>query len=121
MIDGLANTVIALSLLAAGWCAVAVFRDRPLGVSHLVGAAILEVALLVQLGVAIAELAGGDRPSEVGTFIGYQIGSVVAPPIGVVLGLAERTRWGSAVLCVVFLVIPVLVVRLQQIWDGTSV
>lgn len=121
MIDGLVNAVIAISLVLAGWCAVTVFRDRPIGMSHLAGAAVLELALLVQAVVAFVELVGGERPGQLGTFIGYLVGSVVAPPIGAFLGLAERTRWGSGVLGVIFLVIPVLVVRLQQIWDGTVV
>jgi hypothetical protein len=120
--DGAANVVIALSLILAGWCAITVARDRLIGASHLVGASVLEVAVLVLAGVTIATLIGGERPGgDLGPFIGYLVSSVIAAPVGAGLGLAERSRWGPAVLCVVCLVLPVLIVRLQQIWDGTGV
>jgi O-antigen ligase len=122
MNDGMATAVIAASLILAGWCAVTVFRDRLMGVSHLAGAAILEVAVLVLAVIVVVELVGGERPSgELGTFVGYLVGCAIAPPVGVVLGLAERSRYGSAVLGVICLVLPVLIVRLQQIWEGTGV
>ena len=35
-------------------------------------------------------------------------------------GAAEPGRWGTGVVCVACLVIPVLVVRLQQVWDGAG-
>jgi hypothetical protein len=122
MNDAAANAVIAMSLILAGWCAIAVFRDRVVGAGHLIGAAVLEAAVLVHAVIVIVNLTGGARPAGgLGTFVGYLAGTVLAPPIGVGLGLAERTRWGSAVLCTVCLVLPVLVVRLGQIWDGTVV
>jgi hypothetical protein len=122
MNDVAANVVIALSLIMAGWCAVTVARNRLIRASHLIGVAVLEVTVLVLAGIAVATLIGGDRPGgELGPFIGYLVSTVIAPPIGASLGLAERSRWGPAVVGVVCLVLPVLVVRLQQIWDGTGV
>jgi hypothetical protein len=122
MNDAAANVVIVLSLVLAGWCAVTVARNRLIGVSHLAGAAVVEVAVLTLAGITIAALIGGDRPSgDLGPFIGYLVSSAIAAPVGVGLGLAERTRWGSAVLFVVCLVLPVLVIRLQQIWNGANV
>ena len=122
MNDGVATGVIVISLILAGWCAVTVFRKRLMDVSHLVGAAVLEVAVLVLGVIVVVELIGGERPdSELGTFVGYLVGAAIAPPVGVVLGLAERSRWGAAVLGVICLVLPVLIVRLQQTWEGIGV
>jgi O-antigen ligase len=122
MNDGAATAVIVISLILAGWCAVTVLRNRLIGVSLLVGAAILEVAVLVLGIVVVVNLVGGERPDgELGTFVGYLVGSAIAPPIGVVLGLGERSRWGPAVLGAICLVLPVLIVRLQQIGEGTGV
>jgi len=32
--------------------------------------------------------------------------------------MTERTRWGSAIIAGAFLVVPVMVVRLQQVWTA---
>jgi hypothetical protein len=41
---------------------------------------------------------------------------VLLPPLAALLGSAERTRWGSAIIAAAGLVVPVMVVRLQQVW-----
>lgn len=107
---------ITLSLVLAGWALLTTVRDRPPDRSHLVGLALVEVALLALTGAALAAWAGGSGPGEVGTFVGYLVTLVCLPPIAAVLARMEPTRWGSLIVTVVCLVIPVVVVRLQQTW-----
>jgi hypothetical protein len=114
----LATIVIVSSLALAGWSLVTALLNRPTGVSHIVAAAVVELAVAALAAVAVASLAGGDRPTQVATFVGYLITTVALVPTGVVLARMEPTRWGSAILCGAGLILPVLVVRLQQIWDA---
>jgi len=114
----LATTVIVASLVLAAWSLLTALLNRPTGVSHLVAAVAVEAVVLAIAVAALVALAGGDRPTEVATFLGYLFTTVALLPTGVVLARMEPSRWGSAILCGAALVLPVLVVRLQQVWDA---
>jgi hypothetical protein len=116
-----ATIVIVGSLLLALASLVTAIRDRPMGMVLLIGFALLEVAVLVQLGIVVAAVAGGqggDVPK--GTLFGYLGGEVLIPPAGVLLALAERSRWGPAILVVAGFAIAVMTARLLQIWQGVA-
>ncbi|NUP03470.1 MAG: hypothetical protein HOV96_01140 [Nonomuraea sp.] len=115
-----ATIVIAGSLLLALASLVTAVRDRPMGMVLLVGFAVLEVAILVQAGFVIAAVAGGEGPAEKVTLFGYIGGQVLIPPAGVFLALAERSRWGPAILVVAGFAIAVMNARLLQIWQGVA-
>ncbi|MBQ1025515.1 hypothetical protein [Micromonospora sp. C95] len=116
--DGaLAVAAIVLSLLVAGWALVAALRHRPPDRMQLIGLAVLELLLLGLVLVTAVALAGGERPGEPGAFFGYLVTLVCLPPLAAVLARMEPTRWGSAIVCAVCLVTPVVVVRLQQTWQ----
>jgi hypothetical protein len=119
MIGPLATCLIVGSLLLAALCVVLAIRDRPMGVVLLAGLGLLEIGLLVQAGIGIAQVVGGHGPEETATFIGYLAGTIVIPPVAVFWGLGERTRWGPAVAAVACFAIPAMVGRLLQIWQGT--
>ncbi|MEW1585068.1 hypothetical protein AB0283_06420 [Micromonospora vinacea] len=117
-VDGIVATVpIVLSLLVAVWALVAAVRHRPPDRVQFVGLAVLEVALLVLTVLALVAVGGGERPGEPGAFFGYLVTLVCLPPLAWVLARMEPTRWGSAIVCAVCLVTPVVVVRLQQTWE----
>ncbi|MEU7971224.1 hypothetical protein AB0B48_04205 [Micromonospora sp. NPDC049089] len=117
-VDGIVAAVpIVLSLLVAVWALVAAVRHRPPDPVQFVGLAVLEVALLVLSVLALVAVGGGDRPGEPGAFFGYLVTLVCLPPLAWVLARMEPTRWGSAIVCAVCLVAPVVVVRLQQTWE----
>lgn len=119
MIDAAAIPLIigalALAALSLTWTAL----NRRAGRTLLIATAIGEAGVLAAVITAIAELAQGHRPDGgMPIFIGYLIGSLVILPIAAAWGMADRTRWGSAVVAVGFLVIAVLTVRMQQVWHG---
>lgn len=120
MNDTLAIIVTVVALAVAAWCLVAAVRDRPPARSHFVGVGLVEAAALVLTVVAVIAMAGGDRPTEVGTFVGYLFTFLALPPAAIALARLEPTRWGSVILTVACLVTPVLVARLQQIWEATG-
>ncbi|NGM13746.1 hypothetical protein O3597_02160 [Verrucosispora sp. WMMA2044] len=116
--DGaLAVAAIVLSLLVAAWALVAALRHRPPDRMQLIGLGVLELLLLGLVLVTAVALADGERPGEPGSFFGYLVTLVCLPPLAAVLARMEPTRWGSAIVCAVCLVTPVVVVRLQQTWQ----
>ncbi|MEV4691994.1 hypothetical protein AB0K27_12855 [Micromonospora echinospora] len=120
-VDGpLATVAIVISLAVALWALVAAVRHRPPDRIQFVGLAVLEVALLALTVVALVALGGGERPGEPGAFFGYLATLVCLPPLAWVLARMEPTRWGSAIVCAICLVTPVVAVRLQQTWEAVG-
>ena len=120
MVDWFATVVMVAALLAAAWSGVLVARNRRPGWPVLAAVAIVEALLLAQAVIAVVTLATDRRPDELATFIGYLVASLLVLPAGVAWALSERSRSATAVLVVACLVIPVVVLRMQQVWDGTG-
>ena len=62
--------------------------------------------------------AGGTAPADPIVFLSYLVVVLAAGPATVWWGAGEPGRWGTGVVAVAGLVIPVLLVRLQQVWTG---
>lgn len=124
MIDVLATVLTYYALGAAVWALLLVVANRPLDLNRplslaLVGATLLlELGLLAQAVVGVVKMITDDRDVEVLSFVGYLVGPVLVVPLAAAWALAERTRWGAGVLVVGFLAVPVMILRLRQIWDG---
>ncbi len=123
MIGILATVLTFVALAGALWAAVLVVANKPIQLREwhglwLYGLAVLvELGLLAQLVIGVVRLVGEDRPVDGHTFVGYLVASLLVLPLAAFWALAERTRWGPAVMVVGFLVVPVLIVRLRQLWD----
>lgn len=118
MVDALAITIIVAALLAAAVSGLMALLDRPPRPVQLVGLSLVELLLLVQAVTAMGRMFTGDRPEQLATFVGYLLTVLLIPPLATLLGWSERTRWGSVIVAVGCLVVPVMVVRLQQVWHG---
>lgn len=114
----LSTVLIFAPLVVALFALVMAAANKPMGRIHLGALAVLELGLLAQLVVAVVLLVQGGRPTSMVTFILYLLGSLVVLPIGAVWGLMDRSRWSSAVVGVACLVVPVLIVRMNQVWHG---
>jgi len=124
MIDVLPTVLTVLALAGAAYAALLIALNKALlPLTKLSWAlvwslAVLEVGLLAQAVIGIAALLGTDRDVERLSFLGYLLGPVVILPVAVVWSAAERTRWSAGVLVVACLSVPVMIVRLGQIWAG---
>ncbi|WP_158853750.1 hypothetical protein [Saccharothrix deserti] len=124
MIQVLATALTVVALVAALWSLVLAIANRPvtlatkptLGLAGVV--VLLEVGLLAQAVVGVVNVLGTDRELDRATFIGYLIGAAVVLPLGAFWALGERSRWGAGVLAVACLSVPVMILRLNQIWAG---
>ncbi|HYN74253.1 MAG TPA: hypothetical protein VES60_17290 [Nakamurella sp.] len=118
MIQGLAIGVLAAGLLLGGWTGIQAYRRRPTTEAQMVGAIVLEAALLVQTVIAIGKLIGGAELDESVTFVAYSLGILLPVPLGFSLARIERTRWGSLSLCFTAVVVAVMTLRLMQLWQA---
>lgn len=121
MIQGLAIGILIAGLLLGGWTGIQAARRRATSEAQMVGAIILEVALLVQAGIAVAKMVGGAELPEPVTFIAYSLGILLPLPLGFYLAREERTRWGSLSLCFTAVVVAVMTLRLMQLWQAGNV
>lgn len=121
MVTWIAVTVALCALAVAGWSFVLAARNRPPQRRLLIGLASLEVLLLAQVLVAVALLIAGERPGDLLVFFAYLVGSLVVLPLGTAWALAERSRSSTVVLGVACVTVPVLILRLHEIWSGAGV
>ncbi|KOX23086.1 hypothetical protein ADK67_22320 [Saccharothrix sp. NRRL B-16348] len=124
MIQVLATALTVVALAAAAWALVLAVLDHPitlrtkptLGLAGVV--LLLEAGLLVQAVAGVVAMLGSDRELDRATFVGYLVGVAVVLPLGAVWSVAERSRWGAGVLTVTCLSVPVMILRLNQLWAG---
>ncbi len=111
---------MAVTLVLAAWAFALVLANRPPAVPLLAGGAVLEVLLLGFLIGGIVQMAGSHRHFARAEFVGYLLACVAIPPAAAAWGWGERSRAGTAVLAVGFLIMPVMVIRVQQVWAGVG-
>lgn len=120
MITGFAVTVAICALLVAAWSFVQSARNRLPDTPLLVALGVVELLLLAQAVIGIVLLIGGGRPGSMATYLAYLIGCLVVLPIGTFWALAERSRSSTAILGIACVAIPVMVLRLHEVWGGAS-
>ncbi|GAA3339726.1 hypothetical protein GCM10020358_24520 [Amorphoplanes nipponensis] len=121
MMNGpLSTATIVVALLLGIWYLIRCALDRAPSNADLWAMLGLSALVAVLVLVAVIGLIGGDRPGEWTTFVGYLITTIAFAPVGFYLARLEPTRWGTLILGVACLVLPVLVLRLQQIAEATG-
>jgi hypothetical protein len=96
---------------------VLIVRDRLPGRVTYALLALLELGLVVQLVVGLAMVFDDHRGVSVPTYVGYLVGALVILPLAAGWSWAERTRSGTGVLLVGVVLLPVLFLRLHDIWS----
>ena len=116
--QSLGTAVAIAGLVLAAWALVPVIRNRPPGPTHFAGLAIVQALVVAETIVAINHLAGGAHPRQYATFIGYLVALFLVLPLATLLARLEPTRWGALIITVGGLVVPVLILRVNQLWSG---
>ncbi len=117
MSNALSAVLITVSLLIAAWSIVLAVLDRRPGDWIVYALGGLELLLLAQLVVAIVELVSGRHPASTATFVAYAVGALLVAPAGLLWSLAERSRSSTLVITVACLALPVMTVRMLQMWS----
>ena len=118
MFEPLTWALVALSLAAMVFAIVLAARDKRINWTLLGLLGVIEVGLLAQLVIGIVQLTQTTRDVSGPFFIGYLIGSLIVLPVGALWALAESSRWGAGALAVACFVIPILELRLYEIWTA---
>jgi len=79
---------------------------------------LLELGLIAQLVIGLVRLGGDHEGVNVAAYVGYLVGSLVILPAAFLWSVGERSRAGTGVLLVAVAVIPVLFLRLHQLWTA---
>ena len=114
------NLQVVLSILCAlalVQLVVLIVLDRLPGRVTYALLAVVELGLVAELVVGLAKVFDDHRGVSVATYVGYLVGALVILPLAAAWSRAERTRSGTAVLLVAIVVLPVLFVRLHDIWS----
>lgn len=123
MTTPLLATVLTIAAVAGAlWSFVLLLLKRPVGLLVLLGfLGLIELGLLVQVVLGLVALAGDHRPIESVTFVCYLIGSLLILPAAAWWARTEKSRWGVGVLLIACLVVPVMILRMNQVWAGSVV
>ena len=106
----------AFSAVVAVGLVVLIVRDRLPGSTTFAALAALELGLVAQLVVGLVRVLGAHQRLSVPTYLGYLVGALLILPIGFLWSASERTRSGTAVLLVAVIALPVLFLRVHDIW-----
>ena len=105
-----------MCLVIAVLLVVLIVRDRRPGPVTFGLLGLVELGLLAQLVLGLARVFDDHRGVSVATYVGYLVGTLLILPLAAGWSWAERTRNGTAVLLVAVVVVPVLFVRIHDIW-----
>jgi hypothetical protein len=119
VIEWYAIALVAVAAAAGVLCLVlGLFGTKP-GDLSMGAVALVELLLLGQLGVAIAQPLVGNPPTgSLVEFYIYLIVALLIPLLAAFWALVERDRWSTVVLGIACLAIAVMVVRMNIIWTG---
>ncbi len=118
MTGPLATATIAVSLAVALWAVVQLIGGIPLGRPLQIAVGVLEAVVIAFAIWGVVSMVGDTHEFARWEVIGYLLGMCLLPIGALWWTRTDRTRAGTGVLLVIALVMPVLVLRVQQVWAG---
>jgi hypothetical protein len=116
----LSSAATVVAFVAAAVTLFHVIRDRLPG-WFLVGTlGVLELSVLVVSAVGLVRVLTTERDVESAMLVGYLIAVLILVPAATLWSLVERSRFGTAIIILACLAVPVMLSRAQQIWDAAG-
>jgi len=115
-----ANATIAVGLIIAIWALVHLVIGRPMSRALHTSQLVLAAMFVIFAIGGIVQMTSTDREFARLEFVGYLVLSPLIPIGSWWWTRGDRTRIGSAIVMVVGLVMPVLILRIQQVWAGSA-
>ncbi len=100
------------ALALAAWALLMSALDRPPGRVQFIGTIVVTAAMVV-FTIAKASSGGGHWNA---LFVGYTMTALLLPAAAWIVARLEPTRYGSMIVGFAALVIPVLALRMGQVW-----
>ena len=101
-----ATAIIVISLLLVLWAGILLVIKR-------------QPDLILACGGV--QMVGSDRDFARAEFVGYLFACLVVLPAAFLWARGERSRAGLVVIAVAYLLLPILILRVQQVWAGNNV
>jgi hypothetical protein len=118
MIQTVAISVGWLSFAVALVAAWKTIRHTRINDTMFYAISAVEVGTIVLLISGLAALASTERQVEGALLVSYLITLVLVPPVALVWGVAEKSRWGTGVILIGMWTVAVMTVRVLQVWHG---
>lgn len=112
------SVIVALAIGAAVFALWHVIRGYQFSNPLFYTVAGVEGALVVGLIVAITKSIRGLGQAEPVLYWSYFATTLIIAPLAVMWGVGDKSRWGTGVVAIAMVTIAVLVIRLEQIWQG---
>jgi hypothetical protein len=106
----------AVAVVVAVWLVVLIVLDRLPGDAVFGALLLIEVGLVAQLVIGLVRVFGDHGGLNVAAYVGYLVGALLVLPIGFAWSAGERTRSGTGVLLVAVVTVPVLFLRVHDLW-----
>lgn len=116
-----ADALISVYLLLAVWAGIHILINKPVTLIFSVVSGIAIVMQLIFLIGGISQMSNTTQEFSRPEFVGYLVGSLAIPPAALWWTRNDTQRTGAGVLCLVFLIMPILIIRIQQVWAGSNV
>ena len=110
--------LIGLALVLSAWAFVLALLNNPPALPVFLGGALLELLLIGFAIGGIVQMTGTKQDFSRPEFVGYLLACSAILPVGFLWARSEKSRAGVAVIGIAFLVVPVLILRVQQVWAG---
>lgn len=118
MINQIAYTVFWLSAVVALVAAWMTIRHTQFNDAMFYAVSAVEVGTLALLGTGIAGVVTTDRHVAGTLLISYLVTLVLVPPVTILWGVAEKSRWGTGVVLIGMWTVAVMSIRVLQVWHG---
>ena len=112
--------VLVCAVSAVLCIGAALLRQPPNDITILSVAAVELFLLAYTVAAGIRQLAGEPVLGEAWEFWGYLLTALLVPVGTFWWSILERTRWSNFVLAAAGLTVFVMLVRMEQIWDGVA-
>lgn len=118
MIDQIATAVALLAAAVAVWSAWKTLRHTLITDAVFYAVSAVEVGTIALLVAGITGLTSTDRHVDGALLLSYLITLILVPPVALVWGVAEKSRWGTGVVLIGMWTVSVMAIRVMQVWHG---
>jgi hypothetical protein len=115
-VDAFQIGLSSLCGLLAVLLVVDIVRDQQNTNHSFWGLVAIEAGLVVQFFWGLVRLIADGDGVDAAPYVGYLVGALVILPIAFLWSASEKSRSGTAVVLVAVLVVPVLLLRLHDLW-----